>query len=212
MAEVTGMTPDKINQEITNIRSYVEGSLSEKVDKSYVDSVAPLKTFASVGSPEGVVEAPIGSVYTDTGATNGAIRWIKATGTESTGWVVDYGNTGIRDVKDLISTYVRGSATLTRIGDVVYLNAKNIIPQQTHDANNDSKIRIFNTLPDGFRPAIHDIFSVSTGLNKSTFRIFEMTSNNQILAWSPSLSDYYTFTRYWITEDSWPTTLPGTPA
>ena len=38
MAEVTGMTPEKIAQEITNVKSYVDGGLSEKADKSQVAS------------------------------------------------------------------------------------------------------------------------------------------------------------------------------
>ena len=38
MAEVTGMTPEKIAQEITNVKSYVDGGLSEKADKSQVTS------------------------------------------------------------------------------------------------------------------------------------------------------------------------------
>ena len=37
MAEVTGMTPAKITQEITNVKSYVDGGLSQKADITYVD-------------------------------------------------------------------------------------------------------------------------------------------------------------------------------
>lgn len=49
--------------------------------------------YRGTGSPEGKVAAPVGSVYTDTAATNGSIRWIKASGTGSTGWRDDYGDT-----------------------------------------------------------------------------------------------------------------------
>ena len=42
MAEVTGMTPDKISQEITkettNLKTYVNSNLSRKADTTYVDS------------------------------------------------------------------------------------------------------------------------------------------------------------------------------
>ena len=38
MAEVTGMTPEKIDQEISNVKSYVDGGLSEKADKNQVTS------------------------------------------------------------------------------------------------------------------------------------------------------------------------------
>ena len=37
MAEVTGMTPAKITQEINNVKSYVDGGLSQKADITYVD-------------------------------------------------------------------------------------------------------------------------------------------------------------------------------
>ena len=54
--------------------------------------------YRGTGSPEGKVAAPAGSVYTDTAATNGAIRWIKTSGTGNTGWRVEYGDTGWRDI------------------------------------------------------------------------------------------------------------------
>ncbi len=54
--------------------------------------------ITGTGSPEGVVTAPVGSMYTDTAATNGAIRWIKATGVGNTGWRVEYGDTGWRNI------------------------------------------------------------------------------------------------------------------
>ena len=38
MAEVTGMTPAKITQEINNVKSYVDGGLSEKADITQVNS------------------------------------------------------------------------------------------------------------------------------------------------------------------------------
>ena len=60
-------------------------------------------SFTGTGSPEGKITAPVGSIYTDTAATNGAIRWIKASGTGSTGWKVEYGDTGWRDITSLIT-------------------------------------------------------------------------------------------------------------
>lgn len=50
------------------------------------------------GNPNGTVTAAVGTYYTDTAATNGAIRWVKASGTGNTGWVVVYGDTGWRTV------------------------------------------------------------------------------------------------------------------
>ena len=48
------------------------------------------------GSPEGVVTAPVGTIYTDNAATNGAVEWTKQSGAGNTGWVVTNGDTGWR--------------------------------------------------------------------------------------------------------------------
>lgn len=50
------------------------------------------------GSPEGVVGAAVGTEYIDTAATNGAVKWIKATGTGVSGWRVVFGDTGLRAI------------------------------------------------------------------------------------------------------------------
>ena len=56
------------------------------------------RSYEGVGSPEGKVAAPVGSIYTDSSATAGAIRWIKTSGTGTIGWRVEYGDTGLRDL------------------------------------------------------------------------------------------------------------------
>lgn len=48
------------------------------------------------GMPNGKVEAPVGTTYVDTAATNGALKWIKRTGTNNRGWEVLTGDTGWR--------------------------------------------------------------------------------------------------------------------
>ena len=48
------------------------------------------------GMPNGKVEAPVGTTYVDTNATNGALKWIKRTGTNNQGWEVLTGDTGWR--------------------------------------------------------------------------------------------------------------------
>ena len=40
------------------------------------------------GSPEGRITAEIGTTYVDVNATNGALKWIKASGNGNTGWSV----------------------------------------------------------------------------------------------------------------------------
>lgn len=48
------------------------------------------------GMPNGKVTAPVGTTYVDTEATNGALKWIKRTGTDNQGWEVLTGDTGWR--------------------------------------------------------------------------------------------------------------------
>ena len=75
-----------------------DGVPFEPASKGYVDQRVPIGSFMGTGSPEGKITAPVGSVYTDTAATNGAIRWIKTRGTGSTGWRVEYGDTDWRNI------------------------------------------------------------------------------------------------------------------
>lgn len=46
------------------------------------------------GMPNGTVTAPVGTTYVDENVTNGALKWIKKTGTGNTGWEVLIGDTG----------------------------------------------------------------------------------------------------------------------
>lgn len=46
------------------------------------------------GMPNGKVSAPVGTTYVDTVATNGALKWIKRSGTDNQGWEVLTGDTG----------------------------------------------------------------------------------------------------------------------
>ena len=48
------------------------------------------------GMPNGKVIAPVGTTYVDTAVTNGALKWIKRSGTNNQGWEVLTGDTGWR--------------------------------------------------------------------------------------------------------------------
>lgn len=48
------------------------------------------------GMPNSKVTAPVGTTYVDTNATNGALKWIKRSGTGNQGWEVLTGDTGWR--------------------------------------------------------------------------------------------------------------------
>src|SRR5699024_8615373 len=86
------------------------------------------RIYEGSGSPVDKVAAPVGSIYTDSSATTGAIRWIKTSGTGTTGWRVEYGDTGLRDVSNLVPAGAgwgisadRSGVILQRVGPVVFL-------------------------------------------------------------------------------------------
>ena len=83
--------------------------------------------LTGTGSPEGVITAPVGTYYTDTAITNGAMRWVKMSGTGNTGWKCPDYDSGLRriDFADFAAPFnVTGSqAYLRRLGDAVHYSA-----------------------------------------------------------------------------------------
>lgn len=70
------------------------------------------------GMPNGVVTAPVGTTYVDEAVTNGALKWIKKSGTGNVGWDVLIGDTGwkiIPSVSKLGGSYVKAR----RVNNVV---------------------------------------------------------------------------------------------
>lgn len=70
------------------------------------------------GMPNGVVTAPVGTTYVDEAVTNGALKWIKKTGTGNTGWEVLIGDTGwkvLPSVTKLGNSFVK----VRRVNNVV---------------------------------------------------------------------------------------------
>ena len=163
--------------------------------------------YRGTGSPEGKIAAPVGSIYTDTAATNGAIRWIKASGTGNTGWRVEYGDTGVRDISHLLLNS-SGSISIQRIGQVVYLNAKGIVPASTLG----SGASFLDVLPVGFRPLERRDFAAMSVIREGVSRSMYQFPTGAMGVWVPSTSDKYFFQHSWPTSGAWPTNLPGTPA
>lgn len=70
------------------------------------------------GMPNGVVTAPVGTTYVDEAVTNGALKWIKKSGTGNTGWEVLIGDTGwkiLPSVSKLGGSFVK----IRRVNNVV---------------------------------------------------------------------------------------------
>lgn len=70
------------------------------------------------GMPNGQVEAPIGTTYVDMAVTNGALKWIKRTGTGNTGWQVFTGDTGWQTLP-LVNKRGNAKLQVRRINDQV---------------------------------------------------------------------------------------------
>ena len=70
------------------------------------------------GMPNGTVAAPVGTTYVDEAVTNGALKWIKKSGTGNTGWEVLIGDTGwkiLPSVSKLGNSFVK----VRRVNNVV---------------------------------------------------------------------------------------------
>ncbi len=161
------------------------------------------RVMSGTGSPESVVTAPVGSTWTDTAATTGAIQWMKASGTGNTGWVVQYGDTGWRNLaaESMSNSWAVAGSTfgLRRVGQSVSIRA-------AFSAASASAGALY-TLPTGFRPVGNEQWYVPDAA--SAARRCYIGSDGVITVVSYTTGNYYlslTFT----TTQAWPSSLPGT--
>ena len=163
------------------------------------------------GMPEGNVKASVGTYYTDTAATNGAIRWIKTRGSDKTGWKVVYGDTGWRSVPQILSTSMKASVVkVRRINNTVYLYAA--LTGWAYNWNGGGT----GTLPDGLRPS-DQMQGPSAGRHGNSYLTWIVQPNGYINAEAasaqnptPTLPPIVSVS--YVPNDNvpWPTTLPGT--
>ena len=87
---------------------------------NWIKNLQPLlnNEIHGTGMPNGKVSAPIGTTYVDVNVTNGALKWIKRTGTGNTGWQVFTGDTGWRTLP-LINKRGNARLQIRRINDQV---------------------------------------------------------------------------------------------
>ena len=104
-----------------NIHDYLpsnNGGNTTELDKRLKVLEAKNWEIHGRGMPNGVVTAPVGTTYVDEAVTNGALKWIKKSGTGNTGWEVLIGDTGwkiIPSVSKLGGSYVK----VRRVNNVV---------------------------------------------------------------------------------------------
>ena len=166
--------------------------------------------YRGTGSPEGKIVAPVGSIYTDTAATNGAIRWIKTSGTGSTGWRVEYGDTGWRLVANRNENQT-GEIYVRRVVDTCFIRVSKYM-----DPGNYAKHMA--TIPSGFQPAGHFYGMIVDSGGGSIHSVIGSYSPGN-LSWARDFNGGFARPNTpqsgeltYSTTQSWPTTLPGTPA
>ena len=173
--------------------------LDTKADKSYVDQRVPIDSFTGSGSPEGKIVAPVGSVYTDSAATTGAIRWIKTSGTGATGWRVEYGDTGWRDITSTFDPPIQsGTVRIRKTPAEVQLLFYYV---QATDGT-------ASTLSSSFGTGASTHFPLySAGGANSGVALSHYSGKLTIQRTSTQINGVFTLP----SATAWPATLPGTP-
>lgn len=182
------------------------------------------------GMPNGKVAAPVGTTYVDTAVTNGALKWIKRSGTDNQGWEVLTGDTGWRKLPAL-SVLGASAVHVRRVNNTVTyrfdglswgwfgIKRRNSPGYAAHPSDRDRKVYILNNgaIPYGFRAPfslIGQIFNDS-GIPYGTWYVGSATDANHLrfqftepVSTTQDIGDIRVSAISYITDDPWPTTLP----
>lgn len=180
-----------------------------------------LQAPVGVGMPQGVVTAPVGSVYTDTAATNGAIRWIKQTGTGNTGWQVIFGDTGWQNATPLLTNgWTASGLYVRRVNETVTCQFSGLNADSATDDIATSALgtgwTLFNN-PIGGNPVFRFPTGVGGIAGSASSQLTAMIQGNQSIirfdrASFPAPGSVTLTGRFrWVTADTWPAVLPPTP-
>lgn len=170
--------------------------------------------IVGVVPPNGAVTAPVGTRYTDTARTAGALEWIKETGSGNTGWRVVVGDTGVRDITTVLAPErTAGRVLAHRVGvDVTVIFDSLRVP-----AGASSWTTYSGNLPEMFRPHTSyglNIYlpSASSGTASDTTGAIRVTSTSGGVISYLNQDKIVRAVLTYRTDRSWPTVLPGTPA
>lgn len=216
------LTPDEaslLRAEITRIQA--EGLKGDKGDKGDIGLTGPQGPKGDIGPagpvgpqgsagqptafelrgtgmPEGKVTASPGTYYTDTVGTNGAWRWIKKSGTGTTGWDVINADTGWRSMT-LLNGWTAGSGCyFRRVGQQVFAQGR---VNGTSATSN-----VFATIPVGFGVQ-GGSFSMPGPVSAGTLTIRAGAPGVQTLE-SAQRTATTDFMWSWATPEAWPSLLP----
>lgn len=182
------------------------------------------------GMPNGRVVAPVGTTYVDTDVTNGALKWIKRTGTDNQGWEALIGDTGWRTlniVSKLGASYLKvrrkndtvmyqfGGLSWGWFGIVRRGGAGYVL--QTGDRERNCFILGQQQVPQGFRSEFSLIGGIYNdkgtpygtwylgGVSDSNILRFQFTDP---VPTDRDIGDIRVSAILYLTSDPWPTRLP----
>lgn len=182
------------------------------------------------GMPNGKITAPVGTTYVDTVATNGALKWIKRSGTDNQGWEVLTGDTGWRTlpiVSKLGNSYLKvrckndtvmyqfgglswGWFGIVRRGGAGY-------QVQPSDRERNCYILGLNAVPQGFRSEFSLIGGIynDKGVPYGTWYLGGMGDSNMLrfqfsdpVPTDRDIGDIRVSSISYLTSEPWPTRLP----
>ena len=182
------------------------------------------------GMPNGTVEAPIGTTYVDMNVTNGALKWIKQSGSGNTGWKVLIGDTGWRTLNS-VSRAGNSFIKIRRVNNLVTyqfgglqwgwfgVGRRNGPGFVRHNSSGDkgAKLTYPNGIPEGFRSEnslvgpTYDDKGRPYGIwylgGKSDLNFIQFTFN-EIIPTDKDIGDIRVSAISYVTDEDWPTTLP----
>lgn len=182
------------------------------------------------GMPNGKVTAPVGTTYVDTAATNGALKWIKRTGTDNQGWEVLTGDTGWRTLQ-IVSKLGASYLKVRRKNDTVMYQFGGLqwgwfgivrrggpgYQMQPSDRERNCYILSGNNVPRGFRSEFSLIGGIynDKGTPYGTWYLGGPSDGNMLrfqftdpVPTDRDIGDIRVSSIMYLTNEPWPTTLP----
>lgn len=182
------------------------------------------------GMPNGKVTAPVGTTYVDTAVTNGALKWIKRSGTDSQGWEVLTGDTGWRTLT-IVSKLGNSYLKVRRKNDTVMYQFGGLswgwfgivrrggpgYVLQPSDRERNCYILGLNAVPVGFRSEFSLIGGIynDKGVPYGTWYLGGMGDSNMLrfqfndpVPTDRDIGDIRVSSISYLTSEPWPTRLP----
>lgn len=182
------------------------------------------------GMPNGKVSAPVGTTYVDTVATNGALKWIKRSGTDSQGWEVLTGDTGWRTLT-IVSKLGASYLKIRRVNNMVTYQFGGLswgwfgivrrggtgYQVQPSDRERNCYILGLNGIPVGFRSEFSLIGGIynDKGVSYGTWYLGGVGDSNMLrfqfaepVPTDRDIGDIRVSAISYLTSEPWPTRLP----